>query len=166
VWNFLRLRFFCLIVLFRKIRLKIRFVFTTLTINDYTKFKFRAVCKNRILKCEEYKTPTTRRKLVKRNPRINGIPIKKNRAIVQKKQFFCKKMMPTKKIRKQKTFSSIRQCPCVRTAIGISNRFVSDFHPNTRALSASADRCFGETSPTNHFSPKLKWVAWHLCRQY
>jgi hypothetical protein len=31
-----------------------RLVFATLTVNDYAKFKFRAVCKNRILKCEEY----------------------------------------------------------------------------------------------------------------
>jgi hypothetical protein len=43
------------VVWFRKIRLKIRFAFTTLTVNDYTKFKFRTVCKNRILKGEEYK---------------------------------------------------------------------------------------------------------------
>jgi hypothetical protein len=38
------------VVLFRKIS----FAFITLTVNDYAKFKFRTVCKNRILKCDEY----------------------------------------------------------------------------------------------------------------
>ncbi|MDR2704598.1 MAG: hypothetical protein LBC02_02350 [Planctomycetaceae bacterium] len=28
------------------------------------------------------------------------------------------------------------------------NGFLSDFRPNTGSLSAIADRCFGETSPT------------------
>jgi hypothetical protein len=42
------------VVLFGKIRLKMRLVFAVLTVNDYAKFKFRYVCKNQILKCEEY----------------------------------------------------------------------------------------------------------------